>query len=157
MHGVGAPWIRRAFNHFTHPALHMVPAQQEPDADFPTVVFPNPEEKGALNLAIAHATAENCSLILANDPDADRLAAAERSGSDGAWRVFSGNEIGSLLGYWVIQQWKQQQLSTPAAVLASVVSSRMLKKIALTEGLQYYDTLTGIGHDCFLDNMKKLR
>lgn len=142
MHGVGAPWIARAFEAFHHKPLHVVPQQRDPDPEFPTVVFPNPEEKGALNLAIQFAEQNDCSLIIANDPDADRLAAAERV-SDGSFKAFSGNEIGVLLGYWLIQQWKEKRVDEQAAVLASVVSSRMLKKIATTEGLQYHDTLTG--------------
>lgn len=142
MHGVGAPWIARAFEAFHHKPLFVVPQQRDPDPEFPTVVFPNPEEKGALNLAIQFATENDCSLIIANDPDADRLAAAERN-ADGSFRAFSGNEIGVLLGYWMIQQWKAKHMAGPAAVLASVVSSRMLKKIATAEGLQYHDTLTG--------------
>lgn len=142
MHGVGAPWIARAFEAYHHKALHVVPQQRDPDPDFPTVAFPNPEEKGALNLAMQFAAENDCSLIIANDPDADRLAAAER-GVDGTFKAFSGNEIGVILGYWLIQQWKAKNAAGPAAVLASVVSSRMLKKIATTEGLQYHDTLTG--------------
>jgi phosphomannomutase len=147
MHGVGTPWIIRAFEKFGHPSLFIVPSQREPDASFPTVSFPNPEEKGALNEAMKFADENECQLILANDPDADRLAVAEKQ-ENGRWRIFSGNEVGVLLGYWQIIQWKKQQETMssgqePAAVLASVVSSRMLKKIASTEGLQYYDTLTG--------------
>lgn len=142
MHGVGAPWIARAFEAYHHKPLHVVPQQRDPDPDFPTVAFPNPEEKGALNLAMQFAAENDCSLIIANDPDADRLAAAERA-SDGTFKAFSGNEIGVLLGYWLIQQWKAKNVDGPAAVLASVVSSRMLKKIATVEGLQYHDTLTG--------------
>jgi phosphomannomutase len=142
MHGVGAPWIARAFEAFHHKPLHVVPQQRDPDPEFPTVVFPNPEEKGALNLAMQFAGENDCSVIIANDPDADRLAVAERL-PDGSFKAFSGNEIGILLGYWLIQQWKEKGVDEPAAVLASVVSSRMLKKIATTERMQYHDTLTG--------------
>lgn len=141
MHGVGRQWVERAFKAYHHPSLHVVPSQSEPDPEFPTVVFPNPEEKGALDEAMRFATSEGCTLILANDPDADRLAAAERL--EDSWRVFSGNEIGVLLGYWQIKQWKETNAIGAAAVLASVVSSRMLKKIAEAEGVQFHDTLTG--------------
>jgi hypothetical protein len=66
-------------------------------------VFPNPEEKGALDESIRFANKNNCSLIIANDPDADRLAVAQKIEETGKWKVFTGNEIGVLLGYWQIQ------------------------------------------------------
>ena len=147
MHGVGHQWVQRAFAAFNHPAVDAVPSQAEPNPDFPTVVFPNPEEKGALNESMAYADARGATLIIANDPDADRLAVAEKHRTTGQWYVFSGNEIGVLLGYWQIQRWKRQHAHLtavpPAALLASVVSSRMLKAIAKAEGLLYQDTLTG--------------
>lgn len=142
MHGVGGQWIERAFHKFNHPAYFKVPSQLHPDPNFTTVSFPNPEEKGALNESMKYADENHCTLILANDPDADRLAAAEKNASTNTWRVFSGNEIGVLLGFWQIIQWKKKTSET-AAVLASIVSSRMLKTVAKVEGLQYYDTLTG--------------
>ena len=170
MHGVGRKWIQRAFraaglSDKEEPTLlSVVPSQAEPDADFPTVIFPNPEEKGALDEAMRWASAQGCPVIIANDPDADRLAAAELV-SPGQWRVFTGNEIGVLLGHWLIRQFKasageevnpQSCFNLPAlpavlcrpcqqrpAVLASVVSSRMLSRIAAAENIQYFDTLTG--------------
>lgn len=143
MHGVGCQWITRAFAAYRHPELLIVSTQQHPDATFPTVSFPNPEEKGALNESLKFANEHNCTIILANDPDADRLAVAEKNVSTNTWKVFSGNEIGVLLGYWQIQLWKSINPTASAAVLASIVSSRMLKTIAKVEGFQYYDTLTG--------------
>jgi phosphomannomutase len=142
MHGVGGQWIERAFTAFNHPVYGRVPSQLHPDPTFPTVSFPNPEEKGALNKSMEFADQTGATLILANDPDADRLAAAEKVVSSGQWKVFTGNEIGVLLGYWSIMQWKRKTSDT-AAVLASIVSSRMLKTVARKEGLQYFDTLTG--------------
>ncbi len=119
-----------------------MPSQRLPDPEFSTVSFPNPEEKGALNEALKFADEKGCTLIIANDPDADRLAVAEKK--NGAWKVFSGNEIGVLLGFWQITQYKRYHSDGPTpAVLASVVSSRMLKAIAKAEGVSYYDTLTG--------------
>lgn len=162
MHGVGRKWLERAFsaaglcNNPADATLSIVPSQAEPDPEFPTVVFPNPEEKGALDEAMKWADSQGCLVILANDPDADRLAAAERATGETAaaagkgWRVFSGNEIGTLLGHWAIVQHKKKSVSSSsispppeAAVLASVVSSRMLDIIAKAEGITYYDTLTG--------------
>lgn len=149
MHGVGYRWVQEAFKVFHHAAVDAVPSQAQPDPTFPTVKFPNPEEKGALNESVAYAGSVGASLILANDPDADRLAVAERVSEHSSselkdWYVFSGNELGVLLGYWEIQRWKRANGEAKAAVLASIVSSRMLKAIAQNEGLMYNDTLTGI-------------
>lgn len=85
----------------------------------------------------------NATVIIANDPDADRLAVAEKN--DGVWSLFTGNEIGVLLGYWQIRGYKENKANSDKkpALLASVVSSRMLKKVALTENCDYFDTLTG--------------
>jgi phosphomannomutase len=122
MHGVGYQWIIRAFEAFSHPSLHIVPSQQFPDPQFPTVVFPNPEEKGALDESIRFANENNCSLIVANDPDADRLAIAQKIEETGKWKVFTGNEIGVLLGYWQIQNWKKQQSSSRKLFSNSLLS-----------------------------------
>jgi phosphomannomutase len=148
MHGVGFKWVKQAYEHFNHAPVDAVPSQAQPDPAFPTVKFPNPEEKGALNEAVAYAGAQGARLIIANDPDADRLAVAERvseasSGALSDWYVFSGNELGVLLGHWQILRWKKAHPTEPAALLASIVSSRMLKAIAEKEGLLYQDTLTG--------------
>ncbi len=83
-------------------AMRIVEAQADPDPDFPTVPFPNPEEKGALDLAKKRATEDGCSLIIANDPDADRFAAAEQL-DDGRWHQFSGNQMGVLLASYVLE------------------------------------------------------
>ena len=106
MHGIGNEWVKQAFEVFGHKTLVSVPSQAEPDPTFPTVVFPNPEEKGALDEAIKFAESTNSTVIIANDPDADRLAVAEKQ-VDGAWHMFSGNEIGVLLGYWQILRWRK--------------------------------------------------
>lgn len=98
MHGVGTPFAERAFACFDLPSFTPVKEQILPDPDFPTVAFPNPEEgKGALNLAIQTADKVGGQVILANDPDADRLAIAEKQ-KDGQWVIFTGNQIGSILG-----------------------------------------------------------
>eukprot|EP01116_Phalansterium_solitarium_P023725 TRINITY_DN8464_c0_g1_i1.p2 TRINITY_DN8464_c0_g1~~TRINITY_DN8464_c0_g1_i1.p2 ORF type:complete len:588 (-),score=211.57 TRINITY_DN8464_c0_g1_i1:188-1951(-) len=145
MHGVGKEWTARAFETFGLPPYIPVPEQIEPDADFPTVSFPNPEEKGALDCAMRTADRNNARLVIANDPDADRLAAAERQ-PDGKWKVFNGNEIGILLAHWC---WSQYKAAHPdvvpgkCSVLNSTVSSKMLRAMAEKEGLYYEETLTG--------------
>ena len=126
-----------------------------PDASFPTLPFPNPEEAGALDLAMRTADAAGASLIIANDPDADRLGVAERRRADagGGWRVFKGDEIGVLLAMWEWQQLQAKRaaaatapggaVARPAAVVASTVSSKMLRAIAHAEGFRFEECLTG--------------
>jgi phosphoglucomutase len=101
MHGVGFPFAERVFQEFGLPPFAAIPAQKDPDFKFPTVPFPNPEEKGALDIAKAFATDNNCDIVLANDPDADRLAVAEKDRTTDEWTVFSGDQIGSMLGHWI--------------------------------------------------------
>lgn len=122
-------------------------AYAEPDPTFPTVAFPNPEEQSGLKMAMARAEQEGVSLVLANDPDADRLAVAERS-EMGDWKAFSGDEIGVLLAHW---QWRQHCEATGdddaanagVTMLASTVSSSMLGAVAKAEGFCFEETLTG--------------
>jgi phosphomannomutase len=104
MHGVGREVAVKVFETFGLPPFHSVPSQELPDANFPTVAFPNPEEKGALDLAKAFAAEHACDIVLANDPDADRLAVAERDRETEEWTVFTGDQIGTMLGYWLWEQ-----------------------------------------------------
>ncbi len=138
LHGVGAKILTRVFSTAGHTGLIPVPEQVEPDGTFPTVRFPNPEEPGALDLALAMAAREHANLVLANDPDADRLAAAVPAG--GEWRLLSGNELGALLGDFVLRNWVHSQ---PPIVVNSVVSSPMMARIAATRGAVHGTTLTG--------------
>jgi phosphomannomutase len=135
MHGVGWETARRVFlaAGFDEPAV--VTEQLQPDASFPTVAFPNPEEPGALDLAFARAIAVDAELVIANDPDADRLAVGVRD-VDG-WRRMSGNEIGLVLG------WRAAERSTSGTLACSIVSSPGLAAIAAHSGLRHVETLTG--------------
>lgn len=146
MHGVGYPFVQAAFKAFGLPEPTPTASQVVPDPTFPTVAFPNPEEgAGALAEAMAAADAGGADLILANDPDADRLAVAERdSAVDGGWRVLTGNEIAALLADWV---WKGHAAAGGAGegvhMLASTVSSKMLGAMARKHGFAFVETLTG--------------
>eukprot|EP00698_Gefionella_okellyi_P003799 TRINITY_DN13530_c0_g1_i1.p1 TRINITY_DN13530_c0_g1~~TRINITY_DN13530_c0_g1_i1.p1 ORF type:complete len:608 (-),score=163.63 TRINITY_DN13530_c0_g1_i1:33-1637(-) len=146
MHGVGYPFAKAAFESAALPHFVSVTEQQEADPDFPTVVFPNPQEgRGALALAIKTANAHNSTFIIANDPDADRMAAAEKLPS-GEWHIFKGNELGILLAAWQWRCWREAHPDAAAAnvaMLASTVSSKMLKAMATHEGFHYEETLTG--------------
>jgi len=140
MHGVGWETAKRVFADagFGEPAV--VTEQIEPDPTFPTVPFPNPEEPGALDLAIARAVEIGADLVVANDPDADRLAIAAPQ-ADGSWRRLSGNEIGALLG-WAAAE-RAARGSSDGTLAASIVSSPVLAEIARKYNLDYVDTLTG--------------
>ncbi|CAJ1962439.1 unnamed protein product [Cylindrotheca closterium] len=142
MHGVGHPFAERVFSEFGLPPFVAIPDQKEPDFTFPTVPFPNPEEKGALDIAKAYAVDQKCDIVLANDPDADRLAVAEKDRSTGEWTVFSGDQIGIMLGHWM---WTQigKNCDKPVSMCGSTVSSKMLAEIARVEGFHFEDTLTG--------------
>jgi phosphomannomutase len=149
MHGVGTRFVTRMFSAFGLPIPVPVSAQVEPDAAFPTVRFPNPEEgAGALQLSFETADAAGATLILANDPDADRLAVAEKDRRTGKWVVFTGNEIGVLLASWEWRQWRGRRPADAApdatpVMLNTTVSSKMLKAMARAEGFAFEETLTG--------------
>lgn len=139
MHGVGGALTKRVLSEAGFTQVQLVAQQAEPDPDFPTVSFPNPEEPGALDLAMEEAQRNASDLIIAVDPDADRCALAiPDPGAEKGWRQLSGDEIGSLLGEYIAQ-------SAPAgSVFAnSIVSSRLLERIANEHGLGYQHTLTG--------------
>ena len=147
MHGVGYPYILKGFEAIKlHPVLPVV-EQCSPDPDFPTVKFPNPEEgKSCLVLSMKLAEEHGCSIIVANDPDADRLAIAEKDSTTKEWRVFNGNELGSLLGWWTIRCFREKypdKSLEDCYLLASTVSSKMLKAMAIIDGLNFDETLTG--------------
>lgn len=141
MHGVGGEVARQALNRAGFHDIHVVAEQFAPDPDFPTVAFPNPEEPGALDLAIALASDVDADLIFALDPDADRCAVAIPTG-DGDWRQLSGDETGCLLGDYVAGSCGA--VAGASGVLASsIVSSRLLGSIAAAHGLEHRTTLTG--------------
>jgi phosphomannomutase len=141
MHGVGARTALAAFERAGFRDVVCVPEQVEPDGEFPTVRFPNPEEPGALELAFALATRERASLVIANDPDADRLAVAVPSRDARGWVQLTGNQVGILLACYLLEEHP----SPPAdrLVVTTVVSSPMLGAIAGRLGVRYAETLTG--------------
>ncbi|KAJ2705888.1 hypothetical protein FB645_002072 [Coemansia sp. IMI 203386] len=143
MHGVGAPFAKRIIEAFGLPAYVPVPEQLQPDPDFPTVAFPNPEEKGALEMAKAAADSRGIGLVVANDPDADRFAAAEKQ-QDGSWLAFTGDQLGTIFAAAVLENTRRQGIpDAKVAMVNSTVSSRMLEAMAHKEGFHYADTLTG--------------
>ena len=139
MHGVGWETAKRVFAAAVFAAPIVVARQIEPDATFPTVAFPNPEEPGALDLAFETATAADADVVIANDPDADRLAVGIPSAS--GWERLSGNEVGALLGWRAAE--RLSALGPEGTLAASLVSSPALAEIARQYDLEYIDTLTG--------------
>jgi phosphomannomutase len=142
MHGVGWKTLQSVFSAtgFAEPIAAL--EQRDPDPDFPTVAFPNPEEKGALDIAIVLAKKSSVDILLANDPDADRFAAAAPN-SSGDWITLRGDQIGSLLGWWMIERTKLVDKKLTGTLANSIVSSMMLESIAKSAGLKYESTLTG--------------
>jgi len=138
MHGVGWAPMRRIVAASGHAALIPVAAQVEPDGAFPTVRFPNPEEPGALDLAIATAREAGADLILANDPDADRLAVAVPDGA--GWRTLTGNQVGVLMADDLLSHGPE---APDRLVATTLVSTSLLARIAAAHGALYAETLTG--------------
>jgi phosphomannomutase len=136
LHGVGTETLMRVFKAAAFPPPILVQAQAHPDPDFPTVAFPNPEEPGAIDLALETARNVDADLVIANDPDADRCAAAVNDPACG-WRMLRGDELGALLGEYIARK------SVGGILANSIVSSSILKKIANHHSMQFRQTLTG--------------
>ena len=136
MHGVGTETLQRVFLKAGFQTPILVEAQAAPDPDFPTVAFPNPEEPGAIDLALETAKSFDADLVIANDPDADRCAAAVKDPATG-WRMLRGDELGAILGESIAQK------SQTGIFANSIVSSSILKKIAEHYQLEFKETLTG--------------
>jgi len=140
MHGVGSETLQSVFRAagFAQPIL--VDSQNQPDPDFPTVQFPNPEEPGAMDLAITAGRDWDADIVLANDPDADRCAVAIKD--DGSWRILRGDEIGFILGRYLAENFPPTP-GNKRVFANSIVSSSLLARIAESYGIDFKETLTG--------------
>lgn len=153
LHGVGGDTLVRALGRAGFAAPYLVPQQAAADPDFPTVAFPNPEEPGAIDLALAAAVVRGADLVIALDPDADRCAAAvpdrslpARGDGTPSWRMLHGDEVGALLAEHVLGRRVADLAADPAAdpaVACSIVSSQLLGRIAAAHGVRFVETLTG--------------
>lgn len=141
LHGVGGEVFMRVMGDAGFERPSTVAAQFDPDPRFPTVNFPNPEEPGAMDLALAEARARHADIIIANDPDADRCAVGIRT--DGDYRMLSGDEVGALIGWWIIERARRAEEPLDGVYAQSIVSSDLLQRIAADAGLGYAATLTG--------------
>jgi phosphomannomutase len=145
LHGVGSDVILAAFLRAGFSAPIVVASQSEPDPDFPTVAFPNPEEPGVIDAALTLAVREDADLVLANDPDADRCAVAVPDPSvvspdnPSGWRMLRGDEVGSLLGAHILARG----VKADDVFASSIVSSRLLAAMAAGAGIRHQETLTG--------------
>ena len=136
MHGVGTEIAQRVFNHAGFSTLILVDEQCTPDPDFPTVAFPNPEEPGAIDLALKKAKDFGADLVIANDPDADRCAAAVNDPKFG-WRMLRGDELGIIFGEWIARTHSHGSFAN------SIVSSSALSKVAAHYSIDFKEVLTG--------------
>jgi phosphomannomutase len=145
MHGVGTETVEAVFKEAGFDAPILVTEQAKPDPDFPTVAFPNPEEPGAIDLSIAKAKSVGADLVIANDPDADRCAAAINDPKHG-WRMLRGDELGILLGDWIARHNSGNYGN-------SIVSSSGLSKITKHYGRNFRETLTGFKYLAQIPNL----
>ncbi|MGW2423507.1 phospho-sugar mutase [Streptomyces sp. NPDC001709] len=146
MHGVGKDVLLAAFARAGFPEPVLVAEQADPDPDFPTVAFPNPEEPGAMDLAFTQARTSDPDLVIANDPDADRCAVAVKDGAD--WRMLRGDEVGALLAAHLVRQ------GATGVFAESIVSSSLLGRIAGKANLPYEETLTGFKWIARVDGLR---
>jgi phosphomannomutase len=137
LHGVGTAVLQEAFRRAGFPVPAGVPEQATPDPAFPTVAFPNPEEPGAMDLALALASTVDADLVIANDPDADRCAVAVPV-LDTGWRMLTGDEVGVLLADHLIRHGRGT-----GTFATTVVSSSLLRALCAARGVSYAETLTG--------------
>lgn len=145
IHGVGYPFVKLAFSKINLKPVIPVVKQIVPDPEFPTAPSPNPEDCKVLELALERAAEKKAQVVLANDPDADRLVVAELDDSK-KYRIFTGNEMGALLGWWTLENYKmtEDNPDVPNCVMvSSTVSSKILKAMAEAEGFTHHETLTG--------------
>ena len=151
MHGVGQETFDKCMNKVGFSKSIDVAEQTNPDPNFPTVSFPNPEEKGAMDLLLNLAKTKNADIAIANDPDADRCALAVKD--KGNWKVLNGDEIGFLITWWIIKKAKLENRKLTGKIAASIVSSSLVPKMAKNNLLTGTTTLTGVKWMGHIENL----
>jgi len=143
IHGTGVDLVPRALKKFGFTNVIHVPEQDEVNGEFPTVHSPNPEEHAALKMALEKAEEKNADLVMATDPDSDRVGIAARN-KKGELQILNGNQAASLLINYLLSQWKQKgKLTGNEYIVKTIVTTELLADIAEAYGVEYYDTLTG--------------
>ncbi len=143
IHGTGITLVPQALAQFGFTNVSIVEEQSKPDGNFPTVIYPNPEEKEALTLALKKATAIDADLVLATDPDADRVGIAVKN-NDGEFVLLNGNQTGSLLINYILTAWQQKgKLTGNEYVISTIVTTSLIKAICDAKNVEYFNTLTG--------------
>ena len=143
IHGTGITLVPKALEQFGFTNVTLVEEQSKPDGNFPTVVYPNPEEKDALTLAMNKAKEIDADLVLATDPDADRVGIAVKD-NNGEWVLLNGNQTGSLLINYLLTAWKEAgKLDGNQFIVKTIVTSNLIEEIAKKKDVTYYNTLTG--------------
>ena len=146
IHGTGTRIVPRFLKEAGFTDVSVVPEQAIPDGNFPTVASPNPEEQSALQMAIDLAVRENAELVLATDPDADRVGIAIRD-DKGEFLLVNGNQTACLLTYYCLRRWKELgRLAGSEYVVKTIVTSELMARIARGHGVEYFDVLTGFKH-----------
>jgi phosphomannomutase len=151
MHGVGQETFDRCMKKVGFSKSFDVLEQTKPNPDFPTVSFPNPEEKGAMELLLALAKSKNADIAIANDPDADRCALAVKH--KGNWKVLTGDEIGYLITWWILKKAELENKKLSGKIAASIVSSSLVPKMAKNNLLTGTTTLTGVKWMGHIENL----
>jgi len=143
IHGTGIVLVPEVLKRFGFENVHIVKEQSTPDGNFPTVVYPNPEEKDALSMAVSQAKALDADLVLATDPDADRVGIAIKN-HDNEFQLLNGNQTGSLLILYMLQAWKNaNKITGKEFIVKTIVTTDLITKIADHFGVTSYNTLTG--------------
>ncbi len=143
LHGTGASLVPRCLEEYGFENIYLVQDQAVPDGNFPTVKSPNPEEPAALEMALDIASKVNADLVLATDPDADRVGVAVKD-LDGNYTLLNGNQTASLLTYYLVKKWKEKKkLKGKEFIVKTIVTSELIKDIAEKEGVEVFDVLTG--------------
>lgn len=142
IHGTGITLIPRALEELGFQNVNVVEEQANPDGNFPTVVYPNPEEKEAMSIALKQGEEKNADLILATDPDADRVGIAVKN-TKGEYQLLNGNQTGALLIYYLVTKSKEKGLKGNEFIAKTIVTTELIKDIADKNQINCYDTLTG--------------
>lgn len=143
IHGTGITLVPKALAQFGFTNLNLVEEQSTPDGNFPTVVYPNPEEKEAMTLALKKAAELDADLVLATDPDADRVGIAVKNNNN-EWVLLNGNQTGSLLVHYLLTAWQEKgKLDGNQYIVKTIVTSNLIEEIAKSKNVTYYNTLTG--------------